>query len=195
MILLSTSWVCVLQQNYLLFYSRKSRVYYDQDHFSEWTLQNNYLLLVFLHYKLSGNVDYFLSWRYFSIILKKWLHFRAVISLCYTVSLCLPLRRLACNTLRPFDVLILFLNPWTLFLCLSLGWYVIHINFSSFNIYLVYGNVHTGKSISLIKTQPLLYRKSIHIVKDYRSIIDQSFLSTQKKHYLIVINNKMLIML
>lgn len=62
-----------------------------------------------------------------NVLIKKTTLWCAVIYLNYTVSLCLPLRRLACKTLRPFAVLILFLNPWTLFLCLTFGWYVIHI--------------------------------------------------------------------
>ena len=39
-----------------------------------------------------------------------------------------PLARLLASTLRPFFVLILALKPWTLLLCLFLGWNVIFMS-------------------------------------------------------------------
>ena len=66
MILWSTAWACVLQQNYLSFCSRKFPICYDQDHFSVWTLQNTCLLWPSFRHKLFGIVNNFSDFLVYS---------------------------------------------------------------------------------------------------------------------------------
>ena len=96
----------------------------------------------------------------------------------YADNLFLPFALLLAKTFLPLAVLILFLNPWTLDLCLFFGWYVIFIAKS-----------HLLRNILFCwKTSLLLYWKNPITSSKISIFFDKQDIHTNSQGYPLVIH-------